>query len=1466
VIRKLIKILLYILTVLILLLVISYAALQSNSVQTWLTQKIGNYLSEKLNAKITVDAVDISFFNNVILHGVYVEDQNKDTLLFVHRLEAGINSLSFSDHRLGLQKITLNGSYTNIYSDSSGVLNLQFILDEFRSQDTAKPGWDIECGKLCVENSGFSYRAFGHLEKKHGVNFKDITATEINFILDDIKVYKDSVAFLINDLSLRERSGFSINGLSSAGSVNKTNISLSDLHLVTEKTDLSAKALVFKYKNKSDFKDFIGKVRIDALIDSSKVSLSDISFFAPDLKDLHRDMIVSGRFKGKVSDLKAKDLIIHYGDRTRICGSVNIIGLPDINETFIYANIKDLITDRNDIESIPLFPPGENRHVVLPSYLGHLSLVRYKGKFTGFVNDFVAYGNFSTNLGSLSSDLSLKKDINNRISFSGKVITKELDIGKLSGNDKYIGKLSMNTGINGFTTPDNKVQAMMEGEIRSIEINKYDYKNVKIEGELTNRKFDGALSINDPNIAMEFLGRFDFTDKIPVFDFTADVSGAKLYRLNLEKEDSLSTASFLLTANFVGDSIDNVDGKIDMFRILYKKDTMEMDIDEFHLSADRNKQDSVRTLIVRSDVVDAEIKGKYRFRSLYRSVVDFINNYLPSFGIAEKNMEKITKNDFRFDIKLKETKQVSDIFASYITVQPNTTVSGDYDSEARKLKISGQCPGLFVYGNDLEDLSIDGYTSDNKLFFVIESASLISGDLRFDNPRLNSITQNDSIQMSLNWHDGEHHYSGDILSCASFSIFEGRKKTVITVDVFPSNVVIADTVWNISKSKFVIDSTSMHVFDVGLNNKNQYMYINGIVSDNRDDTLSVTFNNINLSNLNLLTKSRGFEINGVLDGQAKLTDYYHRSLFYSDINIQYLVVNKEVLGNTYITSKWDKQEKKLNIDAYAKRGKINTISIKGDYFPGNNSLAFDISLDKLRLNILDPYFRENVSDIRGIASGDLTLSGTPAKPLIEGRIKLQKTSFFVNYLQTRYNFNSDIDITGNSFDFNNVTLFDMYGNTSVVNGSINHKHFKDINYDISILASNFLFLNTKEKDNSLYYGKAFASGIANIKGTPKDIIVEISATTEKDTRFFIPLESGEEVIENDFITIVDHQNGDKEISIEEEYNVDLSGIRLKFDFEVTPDAEVQIILDEKVGDIIRGRGSGNLNMEINTLGKFNMYGEYVIEHGDYLFTLQNVINKRFDIERGGTISWNGDPYDANINLDAIYRLKTSLYPLTLDSTYKHRTPVECMLNMTGKLMSPNIRFGIRAPLADDNTLGIINSLSEDETNKQVLSLLVLNSFFTPDSRKGGVELMSDNKSAGFGVGANTSELLSNQLSHWLSQISNDFDIGVNYRPGDEISSDEIEVALSTQILNDRVSINGNVGVGEHQTTTSNIVGDFDVDVKINKSGKLRVKGFNKANDNMVYNTSPYTQGLGIFYKEDFNTIKELWRRYFGKKK
>lgn len=674
----------------------------------------------------------------------------------------------------------------------------------------------------------------------------------------------------------------------------------------------------------------------------------------------------------------------------------------------------------------------------------------------------------------------------------------------------------------------------------------------------------------------------------------------------------------------------------------------------------------------------------------------------------------------------------------------------------------------------------------------------------------------------------------------------------------------------------VFDSSYFEVDGLRMYYDKEEIAASGTVSSSDSNRLVMNMKDLQARRLNLFTADKGFSFSGLINGNASMENLFSNGRFLGEFTIDSLGINGETLGNTRLQSLWNQQSKKIDLLIRSYRGNLLSLEGKGDFVPETKKIDIDLDLNKMRVNILKPYLSKVFSDLNGLVSGRLHLGGTTQSLELDGNLDVQKASFMVDYLQTRYSFTDKLAIEKNRILLNAITAYDENGNKALINGYIFGNRLKEWSINISIAARNLLCLNTTARDNSLFYGKAVATGNISISGVVPGLKMNITAKTEKGTQFNIPLNTTQEITEIPFIVFKGNTMKTKEkVDVQPPVNPQLQGMELNFELTVTPDAEAQIIFDPKIGDVIKGRGNGNIKMEINTNGKFRMYGDYVIEEGDYLFTLQNVINKRFRVERGGTISWNGDPKDANLNIKAIYPVKTSLYELLVDATeqYKRRIPIECQIFLTDKLMNPTIRYDIYLPTVEDELRNKVkNAIStQEELSKQFLSLLILNSFMPSAERSaGGMGLSSPTGLGSASVGVTGSELLSNQLSNWLSQLSRDVDIGVNYRPGDEITTQQVEVALSTQLLNDRITINGNLDVGGNEmvannaTNTSNIAGDFVVDIKLNESGTLKLKAFNRANNRILYDYAPYTQGIGISYSEEFNSFGELLKRYLRK--
>jgi hypothetical protein len=1457
----------------------AYLLMQSKRIQTGLVNKVMQIVSDNLKTRFTIGRIDIAFLYRVRLNEVYLEDLTGDTLIYIPSLTVGIRKINPVNHEIAIGGINLEDPLIALSIDSSKTLNLQYFIDKLKGDGQGKGGWKVKFSNIRMKNGRFRLQNYNPVTVEHGVNFSDMRISGINAEVRQFKPDPDSLSFFVKSFQFTEQSGFRLENLTGRFSESKSFLSFREISFKTPYTYVKGDEISLHFKNWGQFKadSFVHFVKLRLNLSSSSINFSDIGYFTPAFWNIQQVVAFSGQVKGPVSNLKGKDLEIKLGSGSEIRGELNFEGLPEFRSTFIYANIKQLTTSASDLKSLQL--PG-NHSIKVPEQLGKFGRISYHGKFTGFFDDFVAFGKFETGLGNINTDLLFRPDTANYVDFEGKLTASGFDLGTLLDASNNMGKISLTASVNGSSSAGKSINADLKGQIQRFEFRKYEYTNVTISGNLKNKTYNGSVQIKDPNVELEFLGKVNLSDTIATFDFTANVTDANLYSLNIDRSDPDFMVSFYLIAKGHGNSINTLNGEVKLLNSLFTKKDKQLQIYDFRILA--SDQDGNHHLQLRSDFIDADLSGKYEITEVNKSFRHFLRSYLPALLDSGTFNPENLNSQFNLKASIKSARPLFEFFLPDYFISDKSNLQCSYSSNDKALKLNFQSPQFSAKG-----LTWNGFvlsvTSDSKSLGIEAGGSNISlgKNIRLDNFTITSSSAEDSSDFHVRWNNWQDKQNkGDIRTLARFSRLPMQKHPHVAFELFRTSVIANDSMWTINPGKFEIDSTHMVLSDLRVSHGNQYFSLEGIISELPGEKINLAFNHFNLANLNSVTQTSGFKLGGILNGEASVSNVYQNPLFTSQMNIDSLMVNNEMLGASAISSSWDDKRKVVNVEAHTMRDNLKTFDIRGSYAPaGKGKLDFDLELNKLRLNIFNPYVKGIFSDLRGMASGKASLSGSISKPLLNGEINLQKSAFTVNYLKTRYNFTEKVQIDNNNIYFNEVRIFDPKGNSAFLTGAIRNKYLKDFQLDLSIRSEDFLCLNTTQADNKMFYGTAYATGVIKMSGPIKNITMDIQATTVKNTSIKIPLSNEGKLNEYNFITILRKDTtGNTEVP-ETNYQVNLSGMQINFDLTVTPEAEVQIIFDPKLGDIIRGKGSGNLDMKISTNGNFLMYGEYVIDQGDYLFTLQNFINKKFNIESGGRIRWTGDPFNASIDIVANYRTRASLNDLFGTSSTiptgsedkqnksmsnEQKIVVDDRLTMTGMLMKPDVKYDIYLPNSDEETrLKVSNAISSTEDiNNQFISLLIQNRFVLSNTM--GASAGTSPSPYSNAAGVNASEFLSNQLSHWLSQISNDVDVGVNYRSNRAMKSDEVQVALSTQLFNDRLTINGSVDVATNASVyaTDNIVGEFDIDYKLTKNGKFRIKTYNHINNEMLYENSVYTQGLGVFYKEEFNTLGELWRRYW----
>jgi hypothetical protein len=1097
----------------------------------------------------------------------------------------------------------------------------------------------------------------------------------------------------------------------------------------------------------------------------------------------------------------------------------------------------------------------------LPKFLDNVGVFTYRGNFTGFLNDFVAYGTAYSNLGSIESDISFKPKKDNELKVEGHIRTRNLRVGSIF-NTEHLGKLTLNGNIEG-TIKDSLYDLTFNGVIDTIDIKNYLYKKMIVKGNLKNKLFNGSLSIDDPNLKLDYSGNLDLSPSLPVFKFDATIAYADLHKLNL-MSDTVSKISCFLKANFEGNIIDNMQGQIDIVQLRYKnsKDILFLD----KATINNSNLDGSSLLTIKSDWFDARFKGQYNFMYLTNSIIRLQQHYLPSAYFAETKSDA-PANNFSYTINVKDALPVTKVFAPDYLFEAPFTLTGFFDETNYSVLLESNIPSVSYSGRKAENINLTFETISNGFIGKINSSNVsFSKNIQLQNLNIESTGMNDKLSVDLSWNNhGNKTTKGKISTQTLFERRDSRFPHII-VDIAPSALYVSDSIWNLNHSTVTIDSSSFDFGGLSMKNTEQNFYLEGKISKNANEKASLELKNIDFSLLEFLMGKSG--INGKINGKIDLFDIYRHQKVNLDLVLNDFAFDQYVFGDLGLKSNWNSEIEKLVSNISLKDRDKTLIAGSGLIDPINSSVDMNLSLNKTPIKFLEIFVPFLFYDVTGEVNGNVNVTGKISHMLFNGNLTPEtRAGLGIKYMKTHYFFSDPVVLRNDSIQFPTIKIEDDLGNKAILKGSIAHEDFyKNLRYDLNITTDRLLAMNTTMTDNDRFYGTAFASGYLDINGQGSEVYLKGDFRSEKGTSIYIPLERKEEVQKYDFIRFITTQT---KVERSFDYKVVTSGLDMNFDIDVTPEAKVQLIFNSQIGDVIKGEGSGNIQVKVDKDYNLKLYGDYVIEKGDYLFTLENIINKHFTINRGGTIKWTGDPYDAQLDITAVYKVKTSLYDLFPGNTQYmdvvRRLPVDCIIKLNESLMKPAIDFKIELPTAEESIKDEFNRLivTKEDINKQMISLLMLGRFYTPEFYAGKTPPKTGTELVGATASTTASELLSNQLSNWLSQISDEVDIGVNYRPGNEISDDQIELALSTQIFNDRVTIDGNIANNSNISTKNSgeIIGDFDIKVKITDDGRLQFKAFNHSNDNIIYDTAPYTQGIGLTYREEFNTLKELLKKY-----
>ena len=1455
-----------------------FIALQTETFQTWAAQRVTAYLSDELDARVEIGKLKFSLVKNVTLEDVFVEDKHHDTLVSGKSITVNVKFFSYKQTRLDLDEATLNDVKVKLIKyKGEPDWNYQYLADYFDSgpsgpKDTTKSPWKITYGALALKNVDFTYRLTRDTDRVvRNMNYNNIHVSQVYGRLSDIDFRGDSIFAQITNLQAVEQCGIVLENLTTRAIVAPTLLSCDSIYLKTPYSLVHGR-FTFNYSTWEDYLDFINKVYIKGKItDSTYVSFKDIAYFAEELNDFDEVISLKGKVRGFVNDLSGSDMEVNYKQHSQFKGDLSITGLPDIDKSYIHFDAERLCTSKADLEKVPLPPFNKPSYLQLPDNISRLGIVSYKGKFDGFINNFATYGTFKTDIGSIKTDLQVNNtNAKKPVQYSGSVSTNNFDFSKIFTKSNIVGPISLNAKIVGQGLTMKELDTQFDGVVQSITYNNYKYDDLKIDGEFQHKIFKGQLISKDSSANFDFNGTIDFNNKLPTFDFISTINNFDLAKTNFATKQLTGRVSSQIYINLNGDDLDNLSGQVNLDNTVYTTGKKRYTLQTFNLEL--NQEDVVKTIALHSSIANARLSGKYKLSTLPDAFKQYLNSYFPTF--VKTDTRHIFNDEADIDIRIKNFTPVQELFIKDLSLSPNTTVKGSFDAAISYLYLKTNSQLVDFAGIKFRDNDIDINSKINGVSIKYAANSInLSDSFAFRSPVFNVVANDKVSRFDLGWKNQSFPANqGDITGNIIFGNSQAQ------IDFNRVKFVVNDSLWQIVKLNPIIIDTSYYITvkPITFYNQNQLITFDGRMSADSSEKMDVFIQNFRLSQFNGLLADAQVTLDGMLTGNTSVYGMFGKRIIDSDFSFKSLMLNHKLLGNAEVKSTYDREKEVVKVDGFSAFAAdldgnlLKNIQFNGYYYPKKDTNNLDVTFkaEPFDVSLLQPYLKDILTIKVGYLNGTGRVTGTPAKPQIAAKLKFYKCVMLIDYLNVQYNVSGDVNIFPTQINFENIEIRDKFGNAGSVYGNIFHNNFKDMRIDFDINTAKLMFLNTNSANNQDFYGTAYASGNAGIYGFVDDIKMELNMKTSAGTRFFIPLDGPSEIGNNEFIRFITKD------TVKVVKAPSSSRFSLDFNLEATPDAEVQLIFDEKSGDIIKARGEGHLNMKINSKGKFDMFGDYVLSTGDYLFTLENFITKKFEIQKGSSIKWNGSPYKANIDITAIYRQRASVRPIYPADSSGKRYTVDCKLYMKNKLMAPDISFGIELPTIDENSRSAINSvlMDENELNRQVFSLLLLRSFITPLSGATG----GSGITAG-GAAANTStEMLSNKLSNWLNGVTKDVDVGVNYRPGTALSNEELDLTLNKQLFNNRLVIDGNFGVSNNAgsarssstNNSSNLIGDVTLEYKLSQSGKYRVKGFNRSNDNtqVINNGGPFTQGVGIFYREEFESLNELYHRYISKVK
>lgn len=1458
--------------------------LQLPPAQQLIANRLSNLLSDD---SLTIRARRIQLTPTLGLNArdLLVLDLNRDTLLYAEQFHTSLRGIAAGGKEVTLGHTMAKRLHFSLLFDRRGELNLSRVLHYALPQKSKKApsrkAFRLDIQRIRVVNGVFTMRKAGAEVTPGRLNYKNISLQSLDVDIRHFRSMHDSVQMDIKSLRCQDHSGYTIASVCTKFRICQRSMHFLDFDFADGASRLAVPSLRLEYGKWHSLAHFTDSVHIESDIDTSVVSSTTLSYFMPLTVAEEVTARLSGHFRGSVSDFRLRGFDVRMGDKTHLRLDGDVSGLPSIQDVIANIELQTLDTDtRSALRLARAFSP---KLTVDSKILNRINGVHFRGVLTGFFGDFVAYGRLDTDVGSVRMDMGLSLKDRGITEFNGRLNTIGLQLGRMV-DIPQLGRVDLTAQMRGAYRANGGISAQVRSRIDRLDFRNHSYRNVLIEGQVVPRGYRGKIQARDSIVELLFDGMVDFADREPTFQFDLQVPRADLSAMGLLPRDSVAAVSFTMRSFFHGNNLDNFQGEVMLRDLRYQHARGELQMHRVSLVAENGKGGG-KELRFDSPALQAKLWGKYRYDSIPAAVQQLVRLHTSALrmdSVDRKRPARIFTPGYSLLVRIKDANPMLQVLYPRLQLGRGCELSAEYDPVSQQLSadisISHASYGVVAMHN----AHLSAARRDSVLSMRLIAPRLEVGGAELDSSRMKLML-------------GDSRATLDLFTSAP-KLAQGRAEMHINASLRPpfrgrppslalrpinTNFDIGGQKWHLSNAIVAIDTTAMEVRNFRLYSGKGALSVDGIFSAVATDTVSVGIENIDLSQFSgFLPPER--TIAGNMKGTVKVGSILDTVGVALDCSVEDMMLGGAYVGTLKLSGAWRQSDRivRMHLANRSYDGRED-IEARINYDPTSQLFDGLLRLNSWDFSLLRSLTLGAVQSRGGRLNGEVLFSGTPSLPRFDGSLSFDRSKVFVKMLGMSFLTSSSIKLAGRKVLFDRFTIDDPDGHPLQLDGYVDLDTLRNPFVSLRAQTDRFQLLHTTQRDNPIYYGNLIATTGADLLGRLNALKLQLRARTEQGTELVFQLPQQAVAKENPYLEFAVSPHDSTALAAQLEAQsaalAPQSSLGIDMQLEITPDALFNIVIDPSTGGAIHAHGDGRLQLHIPQGNSPTLlYGEYRIQRGEYNFVLGSVLTKKFLIASGSTLQFNGNPMEAQLDINAVHEVRASLDRLVLngDTRYKRRVEVECKIHIGGTALDPQLSFDITVPRADAEVQGLLATAlnTEEKKMRQFASLLALGMFF-PDSRSSSSTVSSAGSTQmGNIVISSLSEFLFSQINSWLSSSSGvSIGLGVNYNMADGSNrkiQDETEVSFSMQLDRLGLNIDANWDVSKNNTTSA-VAGDVSVSKQSKYVKNLQYKAFARSNDDLVFSDlSPYTAGMGVSYSDSFDSLRELWARIksaFGRK-